>query len=112
MEKSVYDLTSPQKSIFLTEKYYTNTNINNICGTAIINNKLNFDLLEKAINIVIKNNDSFRIRFVKQENNLKQYVEEYNFVPIETVNLDSINEVSNLENKLLKNLFDLEKTTY
>ena len=28
MEKELYDLTAPQKSIWLTEQYYKNTNIN------------------------------------------------------------------------------------
>jgi hypothetical protein len=30
MEKILYDLTNSQKSIWLTEKFFQNTNINNI----------------------------------------------------------------------------------
>ena len=108
MEKTFYDLTNPQKSIFLTEQYYSNTNVNNICGTAIIKDKLNFDLLEKAINILIKNNDSFRLKFVKSNGNLKQYVYDYSFIKIDIVDLKNESEVSNLEQTLLKQLFNLE----
>ena len=36
-----YNLTTPQKSIYLIEQYYSNTNINNICGTAVIEQKIN-----------------------------------------------------------------------
>ena len=55
MKKDVYELTNPQKSIYLTEQYYSGTTINNICGTSIINSTLDFELLKTAINIVIKN---------------------------------------------------------
>ena len=50
MEKKFYNLSNPQKSLLLTENYYQGTNINNICGTAIIDDVLDFEKLEKAIN--------------------------------------------------------------
>ena len=46
-----YNLTIPQKSILLMEQYYSNTNINNICGTASIKESVDFNNLEKAVNI-------------------------------------------------------------
>ena len=55
MEKELFNLTNPQKSILLTEEFYKGTNINNICGTAIIEDIVNFDLLKKAMNIFVKN---------------------------------------------------------
>ena len=110
--KKLENLTSPQKSILLTEKFYKDSTINNICGTAIISEKLNFKILEEAINYVIKNNESFRIKFVTQNNELYQYVEDYEFQKIEIYNLNSIEEVSNLENKLLHNTYNLEEKTY
>ena len=112
MEKKLYNLTIPQKSILLTEQYYSNTNINNICGTAILSDKINFNFLEQAINIVIKNNESFRIKFINQNNELQQYIDDYTFQQIEIVKLNSIDEVNNLENTLLHQLYDLEKKTY
>ena len=111
-EKTYYDLTNPQKSIFLTEQYYSNTNVNNICGTAIIKDKLNFCLLEQAINNVIKNNDSFRIRFIKQENNLKQYIEDYKFIPIEIVELEDKKSLKNLEDSLVKSVYNITEKTW
>ncbi len=41
MGKKFYNLTTPQKSIYFTEQYYNNTNINNICGSVIIQQKSN-----------------------------------------------------------------------
>ena len=77
LNKEIYELTNPQKSIWLTEQYYNNTNINNICGSANINQELNFEKLKEAINIMIKNNDSFNLRFIVNDNTLKQYLDEY-----------------------------------
>ena len=54
--KKLVNLTYPQKSILLTEKFYKNASINNICGTAIIDSVLDFDALKQAINVVISNN--------------------------------------------------------
>ena len=72
MENKLYNLTMPQKSILLTEQYYSNTNINNICGTAIIKEKIDFKILEKAVNFFLESNDSFRLKFIKQDNTIKQ----------------------------------------
>ena len=47
MEKKVYELTKPQKSIWHTENYYSGTNINNVCGVLAINEHVNFDILNK-----------------------------------------------------------------
>jgi len=110
--KKLVDLTYPQKSILITEKFYQKTTVNNICGTAIISKKLNFKVLEEAINVVIKNNPSFRIKFINQNNTLQQYVVDYKFQPIEICNLISVDDVTNLENNLLKNIYNLEEKTY
>ena len=77
MDKNLYDLTNSQKSIWLTEQFFQNTNINNICGTAIINQEIDFDLLAKSINILVEKNESFRLKFIKENQNLKQYIEPY-----------------------------------
>jgi len=61
--KKLFDLTYPQKSILLTEQFFKNMPVNNICGTAIINEEINFDNLKKAINFVIKNNDKVTLYF-------------------------------------------------
>ena len=112
MINKIYDLSNPQKSIYLTEQYYSNTTINNICGTAIISEKIDFTILEKAVNFLLKSNDSFRLKFIKQDNTLKQYVKDYSYTPIKLVKLQSIDELSSLENTLVNNIFNLEETYY
>ena len=105
--KKIYNLSHPQNSIWLTEQFYYGTNINNICGTAIISNKLNFEILKKAINTVILTNDNFKLRFKKDNNVLKQYIEEISNIDIEIVSLKDKNDVANLEKKVLNRIFKI-----
>ena len=72
MQEQKYELTSPQKSIWVTEQYYKDTAVNTICGTAIIHDKINFELLKKSMQIVIKNNDVLKIRFGLSDGKLYQ----------------------------------------
>ena len=107
MEAKKYELTNPQKSIYLTEQYYSGTTINNICGTSIINSTLDFELLKKAINIVIKNNDSFQIHFKLENNNLKQFLSDYNYQNIEIIDIPDESYVSEIEKNVQKKKFDI-----
>ena len=54
MTKELYELTTPQKSIWHTENYYSGTNINNVCGVLTINEPVDFDTLNKAIQLFIQ----------------------------------------------------------
>ena len=67
MLNNIYKLTTPQKSIFLTEQYYKSTNINNVSGYLHICENVNTYKLELAINKFIKENEQFRARFFKDE---------------------------------------------
>ena len=49
-----YPLTNPQNSIWLTEKFYTGTSVNNICGYVYISDSVDFAVLTKAINKLIE----------------------------------------------------------
>lgn len=42
MKKDVYELTNPQKSIWYTEQFYKGSSVNTICGTAYINEVVDF----------------------------------------------------------------------
>ena len=112
MEKVFYDLTNPQKSIFLTEQYYSNTSINNILGTAVISEKIDFSKLEQAINIVIQKNDNLRIKFINNNDNLKQYIEDFKFTQIEIKNLENEQELKEFEHSLVQTPIKFEEKTY
>ena len=76
-EKKNYNLTNPQKSIWVTEEYYKGSSINNICGTALIKENVNLRLLEKAIRTTLQCNDIFNIKFSIENNEVIQYVSDY-----------------------------------
>ena len=112
MKKEFYDLSNPQKSILLTEKYYQGSNINSLCGTAIVDEILDFTILEKAINMVIKENDSFLIQFSKKDTALVQSIKEYKFHKIKLVELNSKNDIPYMENELIQKVLNLENEPY
>lgn len=107
INKKLYNLSNPQKSIWYTEQFYKNTNINNICGTAIINVPVNFDVLKKAINLSVQYNDSFRMHITSDKNDIKQYINSFSEFDIEIIDIKSKNEISNIEQSLSKKIFEL-----
>ncbi len=103
-----YDLTNPQKSIWLMEEYYKGTNINNICGTLTMKQDVNLDILSKALNIFIKNNKSFSLNFKHENGNAVQYFTNIkNDLVFETVKLKDSDEVRELAKQTSEYVFDI-----
>ena len=103
----MYELTYPQKSIWLTEQYFQDTTINNICGSLIIKQNTDLNLLNTAINLFIQNNDSFQLRFKhKKENLLQDFAkdENYNF---EILPIEKENQIEEFAKKMVNNKIDL-----
>ena len=108
MNKELYDLTNPQKSIWLTEQFYKGSSINNVCGTVLIDDIINFDYLLTAINIFIRDNDSFRIHITVDKNgNVKQYFSDYIEKTFEIVDVANNDELIALENQMSTTPFDV-----
>lgn len=106
-EKELFDLTNPQKTIWLTEQYFSNTAVNNICASGTIYEKIDETLLKKAINDVVKQNDSFRIRIVLDNNTPKQYISKYKSFNVETVYVSNEEELKKVKEEEAKKGFDL-----
>ncbi len=107
MQKSFKNLTSPQQSIWTTEQYYKNTNINNVSGVFVTTVPVDLSVLEKAIKLFVKDNESFRIKLTLENGNIKQYISDYSDFPIETVILKSDDDRIALEEKQNSNGFEL-----
>ena len=73
----LYNLTSPQNAIYLTEEYASGSSVNLISGNVLIDEEVNFDLLEKALNLFVQRNDAIRIRVCMENNKPKQYIQDY-----------------------------------
>ena len=66
------NLTNSQKSIWVIEQYYKGSSINNICGTALINEKIDFEKLKKSIEIVCQKHDNFRMQIKIEDEVVRQ----------------------------------------
>ena len=76
MEKdNVYSLTNSQKAIWYTEQYYKGSSVNTICGTIIVNEKVNIENMKKAMIYFAKNNKSFGLKFHVENGEPKQYLD-------------------------------------
>ena len=93
MEKKEYQLSNPQKSILETEQYYQGTSINTICGYVYISDTVDFDMLQKAINEMVKTNDGMKLRIKTKDDSCVQYLEEYKSFEINTIALSSVKEL-------------------
>ncbi len=107
MEKQLYSLTNPQKSIYLTEEYYSGTNINNIAGILKINDVVDFDKFILSIKQFVKQNDSCRILLDNKDEEVKQYICEYKDFPIEVINVKSESELFSTANEIAQKPFSL-----
>ena len=106
--KNLYDLTNPQKGIWLTEQYYNGTSIANISGTILINETVDFEKLEKALNIYIQKNDAIRLHLIlTDEGNVKQYISDYKEFNIPIVNVKDDTELHTLTQNTVNTPFTL-----
>lgn len=105
MNEEYYDLTAPQRAIWLTEQYYDSTNINNVCGTFYSNEKLDFNLLQKSLNVFLQNNDSFKIKLKEINGEVKQYFSELKNIEFEIIDVKSSEEQAALEEKVDSHVF-------
>ena len=107
-KKEMFELTNPQKSIWMMEQYYKGTNINNICATLIINADVDIEKLNEAINIFIQNNKSFGLNFCVENGELKQYFTEIEPIQFECVNLKDKKEARKFAEKTAEEIFNVE----
>ena len=107
MELKRYGLTNPQKNIYLIENYYKGTPINNVCGTCIFHSVLNFELLKQAINMLIQNNDCFKLHFDLKHGEVYQYVEPYVSYNVDVVDVNDMSDVDNIEIEFQKKVYNV-----
>ena len=104
----MFELTNPQKSIWVMEQFYKGTNINNICATLTINEEVDIEKLKKAINIFIKNNKSFGLNFKIVEGEIKQYFTKIEEIQFDLVRLKNKEDVHELGKQTAEEIFNVE----
>ena len=113
MNKDVFNLTNPQKSIWVMEQFYKNTPMNNICGTLKFHEKLQFDILKLTINKFLENNDCFRLHlFFDKDGNIMQKMTAFKELDFEIINIKNEKELFELQQKIVNTEFDLFSNLY
>lgn len=105
MNKKLYDLTIPQKSIYLTEQYASGTSINLISGNVIIDEKVDLALLEKSLNLYVQKNEAIRLRICLFDGKPKQYVNEYTPFTINKVKLSTKKDLFEFNTNIINTPF-------
>ena len=106
MEKKLYNLSSPQKSIWLTEQFGANTSLNNIGGYVFIHDKICFNDLEKALKLYVQRNSALCLRICLEDGFPKQYLADFEDFKIEIVDLKCQDEMQYFHQKLIDTPFD------
>lgn len=113
MEKTSFELTNPQKSIWLIQQFYENSTINSIAGNLRIHVPCDFAKLEEAFNLFVKNNEAFRLRIILDERGPRQYIKEYTYQKIPVISIEKESELECLEQAFVKEPFSvIEKKLY
>lgn len=108
-EKIFYDLTNPQDSIYMSEAFYGDQHIFIIPAWAMIKkDNINYELLEKAINNLVKRNDVLRTRFLKNGDTMTQYFEDYSPFDVQKI---VVNDIDELEEFIKGITFDIYSST-
>lgn len=107
-EKEMFELTTPQRSIWMMEQFYKGTNINNICATLTINMDVDIEKLNRAINIFVQRNKSFGLNFKIVNGELKQYFTQLKDIRFEQVKLKDKKAVQELAKETVEEIFDIE----
>ena len=83
--KTCYELSPAQGVPYLQCKYTLFKRVINIMSSITFEEEIDFELMEKAFNIVVERNDCLRIKFFKQKGQLKQYFRDevpYKKIPV------------------------------
>ena len=104
------NLTNSQKSIWVTEQYYKGSSINNICGSATIEEQIDFEKLREAIEIVCLKHDNFRLQIEIKDGEPQQKLTEKKEVEINFLNISNQEQLKEETNKIVRKSFELENS--
>lgn len=97
-----YPLSYPQQSIWYIEKYYQNLSFSNLVMIVRLYENVNFELLTKAINLVLKENDTMRLRISEKRNKPEQYFYDYEEYKFDFMDFNYPNGLQDLESWEMK----------
>ena len=98
----MFSLTEPQKNVIETDQFFKNTSISNIGGYSRFFDRVDLELMKKAINKLIENADGLRLRLKNDNGEISQYIEPYREEKIEIIKLDGENPMVQSEKWMRK----------
>ncbi|SHJ98997.1 non-ribosomal peptide synthase domain TIGR01720/amino acid adenylation domain-containing protein [Clostridium cavendishii DSM 21758] len=101
-----YELTHPQKRVWYIEKINDNSQLHNIGGYLKINGSIDFEILEKAIQILIKRNSGIRINIVEKNGKPYQYIKPYKDQKVDFFDFSDQDKAKLKFEKWVKNVFE------
>ena len=105
------NLTKPQKLIYDMEKFSGGA-IAVICGSMLINGKVNLPKVKQAVNEIYRLNDALRIHINETDGNISQYITEYEEQEIKTLCFENKAELDAYANKYAKTPLDFHGNLY
>lgn len=108
MMHDFFSLTKPQQTIWLSEQF-VNEPINNIIGTMYFNSDININILKKATNLVVKNNDAMRTVLFEKDGHIMQFFDDFKPFEIDVLDLSSETDeyIKNICNNFYTTKFEL-----
>ncbi len=100
-------LTEQQKNIWDSEAFYSGSSVNNICGYIFIEEVVDFNLFNKAVNLYVKHTDSMNYRLALKGNEVYQYEAPFEKFTMECIDVKDIEEATKLSMSLLNEPFDV-----
>ncbi len=111
-EMVLHRLSESQKSIWYLEKAHPGTSMNIVAGNLHLTGDVDYRLLEKAIQIFVKRNDSMRIRIVEKDGDAYQYVESFSGVKVDFLDFSANGGLKALfewDDEITKKPFDITR---
>jgi len=87
-----YDLTFPQKNIWMVENFYEAQEINIISGSFVIKKDFDIGLAEQMVNKFVELNEGMRLRIEVENNIPKQYVVPFMHFEADKVDIQDMSE--------------------
>lgn len=108
MKKDVYNLTKPQMSIYMTEKF-SNDSTNNIMGSIYFKSDIDVETLKEAMFLTIKNNQALRTRIFEENGVPKQFFSDSipSDITVKDFSQKTMNDFKIFQTEFVQELFTL-----
>ena len=110
MNRTLYEFNSSQDVINLQTKYTLFKRVANILFSVTFDEKVDWSLMKKTINILIERNDCLRIVFVKKDGkNMQYFAESKTIEKIPCKEFDTVSKMTSFINCFRKKMADIYK---